>query len=75
MIRIEGTAEWVDMGAGGWELITDDGIRYSLICEKAALSSGERVRVTGKKQSAFGFMMRGHDVIEVTQIIRLDATD
>ena len=48
MIRIEGTAEWVDMGVEDGT-ITDDGIRY-LICEKAA-HPGVNGCVTGKKQS------------------------
>lgn len=70
MICVEGTVEWVPMGAGGWELVTRDGQRYTLICAKDTFSTGEWVVVEGEKQAAFGFMMRGHPTIEVRTITR-----
>lgn len=70
MICVEGTIEWVPMGAGGWELVTRDGKRYTLICETDAFTPGECVVVEGEQQAAFGFMMRGHTTIEVKTITR-----
>ena len=70
MIRIKGTVEWVSMGAGGWEMVTIEGKRYTLLCEKDEFSQGEVVVIEGVEQASLGFMMRGQATIDVQKIIR-----
>ena len=54
-----GTLEHVDLGAGAWVLVDDEGTRWQLDGDIPDKLAGRRVCVTGKQSGAFGFSMAG----------------
>ncbi len=57
-MKVVGTLERRDLEGGIWQLVTDDGQRYTLLGGKG-LSSGERVEVEGSLDEGFGISMSG----------------
>lgn len=49
-MQVTGTVQFMDVGLGGWALITDDGEQYELLQPLASelQRSGLKVKITGK---------------------------
>ncbi len=71
MSTFTGTLERVDLGAGGWALVTDDG-RYTLAGDVPDGLEGRRVQVRGRRSGAQGFLMTGDPVLQVQAIEAAD---
>ena len=72
MKELVGRLQFVDLGSGGVELITDDGQRYQLVGDVDATMVEQRVRVVGTEIESFGFMMTGNPSIRISTMQRVD---
>ncbi|MCA8921443.1 MAG: hypothetical protein KDD82_06510 [Planctomycetes bacterium] len=65
-MKLKGTIERVDLGMGGWALVTDDGRRFALMGK--GLSPGP-AEVEGEVVTdAAGFGMTGAPAFKVSQV-------
>ena len=66
---LTGTLEHVDLGAGSWVLVTDDGTRWQLAGAIPERLAGRQVEVRGKPAALFGFGAGGK-TLEVESVRR-----
>lgn len=65
-----GKLEHVDLGAGAWVLVTDDGKRLALDGAVPPGLDGAVVEVEGAVSGGFGFLMTGDPTVRVTRVRR-----
>ena len=58
-MKVRGRVERRDLEGGIWQLLTDDGKRYTLVGSVAGLVAGARVEVEGSVDEGFGIAMAG----------------
>ena len=58
-MRVRGKVERRDLEGGIWQLVADDGTRYTLVGAVGRLKSGARVEVEGSLDEGFGIAMAG----------------
>ena len=68
MSRFTGVVERVDLGAGGYALVTEGGERYLLDGDVPDDLVGRKVVVEGRKAAAMGFLMTGDPTLAVQRI-------
>ena len=68
MSRFTGVVEKVDLGAGGYALVTESGDRYLLDGDVPDDLVGRKVVVRGSKGAAMGFLMTGDPTLTVKRI-------
>jgi hypothetical protein len=68
MSRFTGVVEKVDLGAGGYALVTDGGERLLLNGDVPDELVGRKVVVRGSKAAAMGFLMTGDATLTVKRI-------
>lgn len=68
MSRFTGVVEKVDLGGGGYALVTDGGERFVLDGDVPADLVGRKVVVRGRKAAAMGFLMTGDPTLTVKRI-------
>lgn len=69
-MNVRGRLERVDLGAGGWALVADDGHRYVLDGAVPAELAGAQVDVEGAVAGGFGFLMTGDPTLRVSRVRR-----
>lgn len=69
-MTLTGKLERIDLGAGGWALMTDDGQRFVLEGDVPAGLDGASVEVEGAVGETLGFLMTGDPTIRVTKVRR-----
>jgi hypothetical protein len=57
-MKVTGKVEHRDLEGGLWQLVADDGKRYTLV-GASSLEHGARVEVDGALDEGFGFAMAG----------------
>ena len=58
-MKVRGRVERRDLEGGFWQLVADDGKRYTLIGSVGAVNAGARVEVEGTIEEGFGITMAG----------------
>jgi hypothetical protein len=58
-MRVRGKVERQDIEGGIWQLVADDGRRYTLVGAVGRLKAGARVEVEGTLDDGFGIAMAG----------------
>jgi hypothetical protein len=58
-MRVRGKVERRDLEGGIWQLVADDGTRYTLVGAVGPLKPGTRVEVEGTVDDGFGIAMAG----------------
>jgi hypothetical protein len=58
-MKVTGTVERRDLEGGIWQLVADDGKRYTLLGSAKDLKAGARVEVEGALDEGFGVGMAG----------------
>jgi hypothetical protein len=60
-MKVTGTVEYRDLEGGLWQLVADDGKRYTLLGSKGDLKAakGARVEIEGSAEEGFGIGMAG----------------
>ena len=60
-MKLKGTVEFRDLEGGLWQLVADDGKRYTLMGSRSELKAaqGARVEVEGSLDQGFGIGMAG----------------
>jgi hypothetical protein len=58
-MRVRGRVERRDLEGGIWQLVADDGKRYTLVGAVGRLKAGARVEVEGNLDEGFGIAMAG----------------
>jgi len=58
-MKIRGRVERRDLEGGIWQLVADDGKRYTLVGAVAGLTAGAQVEVEGTIDDGFGIAMAG----------------
>lgn len=60
-MKVTGTLQFVDLEGGFFQLVADDGKRYTLVGSSGALKGarGARVEVEGSLEDGFGITMAG----------------
>ncbi|HET9753044.1 MAG TPA: hypothetical protein VFP52_08780 [Myxococcales bacterium] len=60
-MKLSGTVQFVDLEGGFFQLVADDGKRYTLVGSRGAFkgASGARVEVEGSIEDGFGIAMAG----------------
>jgi hypothetical protein len=66
-VKVRGKVERRDLEGGIWQLVADDGTRYTLVGAVGRLKSGARVEVEGSLDEGFGIAMAGPQ-LRVTSI-------
>lgn len=66
-MKVRGKVERRDLEGGIWQLVADDGTRYTLVGAVGRLKSGARVEVEGSLDEGFGIAMAGPQ-LRVTSI-------
>lgn len=66
----KGKLERIDLGAGGWQLVTPDGKRFVLDGDVPPGLEGASVEVEGAVGGGFGFLMTGDPTVKVTRVRR-----
>jgi len=69
-MRVRGKVERQDIEGGIWQLVAEDGTRYTLVGAVGRLKPGARVEVEGKIDEGFGIAMAGPQ-LRVTNIREL----
>jgi hypothetical protein len=58
-MKVRGRIERRDLEGGFWQLIADDGKRYTLVGSVGGIQSGAQVEVEGTLDQGFGIAMAG----------------
>jgi hypothetical protein len=58
-MKVRGRVERRDLEGGIWQLVADDGKRYTLVGAIAGLTAGAQVEVEGTIDDGFGIAMAG----------------
>lgn len=58
-MKVRGRIERRDLEGGFWQLVADDGRRYTLIGSVGAIKAGAQVEVEGTVEEGFGITMAG----------------
>jgi hypothetical protein len=58
-MKVRGRVERRDLEGGIWQLVADDGKRYTLVGATGGLSAGAQVEVEGTIDQGFGIAMAG----------------
>ncbi|HWE25414.1 MAG TPA: hypothetical protein VG496_15860 [Myxococcales bacterium] len=58
-MRVRGRIERRDLEGGIWQLVAEDGKRYTLVGSVGRLKAGARVEVDGNVDEGFGIAMAG----------------
>jgi hypothetical protein len=58
-MKIRGRVERQDLEGGIWQLVAEDGRRYTLVGAVGRLKSGTRVEIEGSIDEGFGIAMTG----------------
>ncbi len=58
-MKVRGRIERRDLEGGIWQLVAEDGSRYTLVGATGGLKSGARVEVEGVIDEGFGIAMAG----------------
>ena len=58
-MKVRGRVERRDLEGGIWQLVAEDGKRYTLVGATAGLKAGARVEVEGTIDEGFGIAMAG----------------
>lgn len=66
-MRVRGKVERQDLEGGIWQLVAEDGKRYTLVGAVGRLKPGARVEVDGNVDEGFGLAMAGPQ-LRVTNI-------
>lgn len=66
-MRVRGRIERRDLEGGIWQLVAEDGKRYTLVGSVGRLKAGARVEVDGNVDEGFGIAMAGPQ-LRVTSI-------
>jgi hypothetical protein len=66
-MRVRGTLQRQDLEGGFWQLIAEDGKRYTLLGSIGRMKAGARVEVEGSLDEGFGIAMTGPQ-LRVTSI-------
>jgi hypothetical protein len=66
-MRVRGKVERRDLEGGIWQLVAEDGKRYTLVGAVGRLKPGARVEVDGNVDEGFGLAMAGPQ-LRVTNI-------
>ena len=69
-MRVRGKVERQDLEGGIWQLVAEDGKRYTLVGAVGRLKSGARVEVDGNVDEGFGIAMAGPQ-LRVTSVREL----
>ena len=69
-MRVRGKVERQDLEGGFWQLVAEDGKRYTLVGAVGRLKSGARVEVDGNVDEGFGIAMAGPQ-LRVTSVREL----
>ena len=67
-MKWKGRVQRLDLGSGGWALLTQTGETFELKGDIPEQLVGKEVRVEGRRVQVMGFLMTGNDSIEVTSI-------
>ncbi len=67
-MKLTGTLNRHDMGAGGWILETDSGEKVALYGNVDSKLTGRKVVVKGDKVEAMGFGMIGGSAVQVKKV-------
>jgi formylmethanofuran dehydrogenase subunit C len=66
-MRVRGKLERRDLEGGFWQLVAEDGKRYTLLGSVGRMKAGARVEVEGSLDEGFGIAMAGPQ-LRVTSI-------
>jgi len=69
-MRVRGKVERQDLEGGFWQLVAEDGKRYTLVGAVGRLKPGARVEVDGNVDEGFGIAMAGPQ-LRVTSVREL----
>ncbi len=69
-MKVTGTIERRDLEGGIWQLVADDGRRYTLLGGAKGMKAGARVEVEGTLDEGFGIGMAGPQ-LRVASVRRL----
>jgi len=69
-MRVRGKVERQDVEGGFWQLVAEDGKRYTLVGAVGRLKPGARVEVDGNVDEGFGIAMAGPQ-LRVTSVREL----
>ena len=58
-MKVRGRVERRDLEGGIWQLVADDGKRYTLVGSVAGLAAGARVEIEGSVDEGVGIAMAG----------------
>jgi len=58
-MKVRGRVERRDLEGGIWQLVTEDGSRYTLVGATGGLAAGAKVEVEGVVDEGFGLAMAG----------------
>jgi hypothetical protein len=58
-MKIRGRVERRDLEGGIWQLVAEDGKRYTLVGSVGAVNAGQQVEVEGTVVEGFGIAMAG----------------
>lgn len=58
-MKVRGRIERRDIEGGIWQLVAEDGSRYTLVGSTAGLKAGAKVEVEGSVDEGFGIAMAG----------------
>jgi hypothetical protein len=67
-VKLIGRVERLDLGAGGWALVGDDGSRHALIGDVPPQYAGQKVEVEGDEAEGGGYLMTGDPAVIVSKI-------